>query len=160
MTDATPRPTILVVDDEPGVRVMVARMLTLSGYSVVSAQSGEEAITIAQEYAAPIDLVLTDVRMPVMSGPEMVTELQKLRPEIRVMYMSAYSRDVLPPGVQDPTSPSPKPFTMRTRRCRSWRPSPFLSDQFNVARRAPRSASCQPRARQADSSSCSRAAGR
>ena len=115
MTDATPRSTILVVDDEPGVRVMVARMLTLSGYAVVSAQSGEEAITIAQEYAAPIDLVLTDVRMPVMSGPEMVTELQKLRPEIRVMYMSAYSRDVLPPGVQDTDIPFlTKPFTMRT----------------------------------------------
>ena len=115
MTDAAPRPTILVVDDEPGVRIMVARMLSLSGYAVVSAQSGEEAITIAQEYAAPIDLVLTDVRMPVMSGPELVTELQKLRPEIRVMYMSAYSRDVLPPGVQDSDIPFlTKPFTMRT----------------------------------------------
>lgn len=110
-----PRPTILVVDDEAGVRVMVARMLSLSGYAVVSAQSGEEALTIAQEYAAPLDLVLTDVRMPGMSGPELVQELQKLRPGIRVMYMSAYSRDVLPPGVQDSDIPFlNKPFTMRT----------------------------------------------
>ena len=112
---ATPtRQTILVVDDEPGVRVMVARMLTLSGYAVVSAQSGEEAISIAQEYAAPLDLLLTDVRMPGMSGPELAQELRKLRPEIKVMYMSAYARDVLPSGVQDSEVPFlNKPFTMR-----------------------------------------------
>jgi two-component system cell cycle sensor histidine kinase/response regulator CckA len=110
-----PRPTILVVDDEAGVRVMVARMLSLCGYAVVSAQSGEEAISIAQEYAAPIDLVLTDVRMPEMTGPELVEQLQKLRPGIRVMYMSAFSRDVLPAGVQDTDVPFlTKPFTLRT----------------------------------------------
>jgi two-component system cell cycle sensor histidine kinase/response regulator CckA len=113
---ATPtRQTILVVDDEPGVRVMVARMLTLSGYAVVSAQSGEEAISIANEYAAPLDLLLTDVRMPGMSGPELAQELRKLRPGIKVMYMSAYARDVLPSGVQDSEVPFlNKPFTMRT----------------------------------------------
>ena len=112
---APPRPTILVVDDEAGVRVMVARMLALSGYSVISAQSGEEAVSIVQDYAAPIDLVVTDVRMPEMSGPEMVEQLQKMRPGIRVMYMSAFSRDVLPPGVQDTDIPFlNKPFTMRT----------------------------------------------
>jgi two-component system, cell cycle sensor histidine kinase and response regulator CckA len=113
--DAPTRPTILVVDDEAGVRVMVARMLSLSGYSVISAQSGEEAVSIVQDYAAPIDLVLTDVRMPEMSGPEMVEQLQKMRPGIRVMYMSAFSRDVLPAGVQDTDIPFlTKPFTMRT----------------------------------------------
>ena len=97
------------------MRVMIARMLSLCGYSVISAQSGEEAISIAQEYAAPIDLVLTDVRMPIMSGPEVAEELRKLRPDIRVMYMSAFSRDVLPPGVQDTDIPFiNKPFTMRT----------------------------------------------
>jgi DNA-binding NtrC family response regulator len=94
---------------------MVARMLALSGYSVISAQSGEEAVSIVQDYAAPIDLVVTDVRMPEMSGPEMVEQLQKMRPGIRVMYMSAFSRDVLPPGVQDTDIPFlNKPFTMRT----------------------------------------------
>ena len=110
-----PRQTILVVDDEPGVRVMVARMLTLSGYSVVSAQSGEEAIAIANDYAAPIDLLLTDVRMPGMSGPELAQEMSKLRPAIKIMYMSAYARDVLPSGVEDSEVPFlNKPFTMRT----------------------------------------------
>jgi CheY-like chemotaxis protein len=111
----SPRPTILVVDDEAGVRVMIARMLSLAGYSVISAQSGEEALSIARDYAAPIDLVLTDVRMPEMTGPEMVDELLKLRPGMRVMYMSAYSRDVLPAGAQDTDIPFlTKPFTMRT----------------------------------------------
>ena len=119
MTDAPPtaarNATILVVDDEAPVRIMVARMLSLSGYSVVSAESGEEAIAIAQEYAAPLDLLLTDVRMPGMSGPELVEEMRKLRPGIRVMFMSAFSRDVLPPGVQDSDIPFlMKPFTMRT----------------------------------------------
>jgi hypothetical protein len=108
-------PTILVVDDEAGVRVMIARMLSLSGYSVVTAQSGEEALAIATDYAAPLELVLTDVRMPGMSGPELVDELVKIRPGIRVMYMSAYSRDVLPAGVRDTDIPFlTKPFTMRT----------------------------------------------
>lgn len=94
---------------------MTARMLSLCGYAVISAQSGEEAISIAQEYDAPIDLVLSDVRMPGMSGPEVVEALQKLRPAIRVMYMSAFSRDALPPGVQDTDVPFiNKPFTMRT----------------------------------------------
>ena len=124
MTDAPPAAagqesasaaTILVVDDEAGVRVMVARMLSLAGYSVISAQSGEEAISIARDYAAPIDLVLTDVRMPGMTGPELVEQLKTLRPDIRAMYMSAYSRDVLPAGVQDTDVPFlNKPFTMRT----------------------------------------------
>jgi CheY-like chemotaxis protein len=114
-SEVTPGPTILVVDDEAGVRVMVARMLSLCGYSVISAQSGEEALSIVQDYAAPIDLVLTDVRMPNMTGPELVEELQKVRPGIRAMYMSAYSRDVLPQGVQDSDVPFlNKPFTMRT----------------------------------------------
>jgi two-component system cell cycle sensor histidine kinase/response regulator CckA len=113
--EAATRPAILLVDDEPGVRVMVARMLTLSGYAVVSAQSGEEALSIVQEYAAPLDLVLTDVRMPGMTGPELVEALLKLRPGLKVMYMSAYSRDVLPAGAQDSEVPFlNKPFTMRT----------------------------------------------
>ena len=113
--DGPTGPTILVVDDEAGVRVMIARMLSLAGYSVVSAQSGEEALAIARDYAAPLELVLTDVRMPVMSGPELVEELVKIRPGIRVMYMSAYSRDVLPAGVRDTDIPFlTKPFTMRT----------------------------------------------
>lgn len=110
-----PRPTILVVDDEAGVRVMIARMLALAGYSVISAQSGDEALSIARDYAAPIDLVLTDVRMPEMTGPELVEVLLELRPGMRVMYMSAYSRDVLPAGAQDTDIPFlTKPFTMRT----------------------------------------------
>jgi len=108
-------PTILVVDDEAGVRVMIARMLSLAGYQVVSAQSGEEALEIVKDYAAPLELVLTDVRMPGMSGPELVEELLKVRPGIRVMYMSAYSRDVLPAGARDTDIPFlTKPFTMRT----------------------------------------------
>jgi two-component system, cell cycle sensor histidine kinase and response regulator CckA len=113
--DVPPGPTILVVDDEAGVRVMIARMLSLAGYQVVSAQSGEEALEIAKDYAAPLELVLTDVRMPGMSGPELVEELVKARPGIRVMYMSAYSRDVLPAGARDTDIPFlTKPFTMRT----------------------------------------------
>ena len=113
--DVPTGPTILVVDDEAGVRVMIARMLSLAGYQVVSAQSGEEAMEIAKDYAAPLELLLTDVRMPGMSGPELVEELVKIRPGIRVMYMSAYSRDVLPAGVRDTDIPFlTKPFTMRT----------------------------------------------
>ncbi len=83
--------TILLVEDEDSVRRVVARMLEHAGYHLISAASGPEAITLAGSYAGSIELVVTDVVMPVMKGPKMVAQLCEGRPGLRVLYLSGYT---------------------------------------------------------------------
>jgi len=87
--------TILVVEDEPDVRALAARMLRRLGYEVLEAGSGAEALEIQRARAMPVDLVLADVVMPEMGGREIVGQLQEMWDEIRVLYMSGYSDEVL-----------------------------------------------------------------
>jgi two-component system, cell cycle sensor histidine kinase and response regulator CckA len=87
--------TVLVVDDEAAVRSAVWEILQLTGYIVLEAGSGEEALRISAGQEGPIPLLLTDVMMPVMSGPEVAQRLACRCPEIRVLYMSGYSRDAI-----------------------------------------------------------------
>ena len=91
----TGRETILVVDDEDALREVTRRILTRNGYSVVTASSGAEAIEIAASYTNSIDLLLTDVVMPMMQGPTVAIDVRKLRPDIRVLFMSGYALPVL-----------------------------------------------------------------
>ena len=83
-------PTVLVVDDEPGVRRLAAAMLRLSGYSVVEAGSGPEAEQVAGAYDGRIDILLTDIKMPGTRGPELADRIRMARPDIRVVYMSGF----------------------------------------------------------------------
>jgi PAS domain S-box-containing protein len=87
--------TILVVDDEEALREVTRRILTRNGYTVVTASSGAAAIEIAKSFVGPIDLLLTDVIMPVMQGPTVAKEVKLLRPSIRVLYMSGHAQPVL-----------------------------------------------------------------
>jgi two-component system cell cycle sensor histidine kinase/response regulator CckA len=87
--------TALVVDDDAAVRSAVREILQLTGYLVLEAHSGEEAVRICAGQEGPIHLLLSDVVMPVMSGPEVAQRLARMRPEIRVLYMSGYSDDAL-----------------------------------------------------------------
>jgi CheY-like chemotaxis protein len=87
--------TVLVVDDEAAVRSAVWEILQATGYLVLEAGSGEEALRICAGHEGPIHLLLTDVGMPVMSGPEVAQRLARLRPKMRVLYMSGYSDDAL-----------------------------------------------------------------
>ena len=87
--------TILVVDDEEALREVTRRMLTRSGYTVLTASSGAEAIELASSRVAPIDLLLTDVIMPKMQGPTVAKEVRKVRPDIRVLFMSGHAQPVL-----------------------------------------------------------------
>jgi DNA-binding NtrC family response regulator len=80
--------TILVVDDEQALAEVTRRILTSNGYTVVAASSGAEAIELAASHVGPIDLVLTDVIMPQMHGPAVANEMKRLRPGIRVLFMS------------------------------------------------------------------------
>jgi signal transduction histidine kinase len=87
--------TILVVEDEPAVLAVTARMLRRNNYSVLEAATASQALSLAADQE--IDLLLTDLVMPQISGPELASRMQQLRPEAAVLFMSGYSQDVLGP---------------------------------------------------------------
>ena len=87
--------TVLVVDDEPGVRHLAAVMLRKSGYVVIEASDGLEAERVAGDHQGEIDVLLTDIVMPGIRGPELATRLRTARPMLRVVCMSGY-RDTEP----------------------------------------------------------------
>jgi PAS domain S-box-containing protein len=87
--------TILLVEDDPVVRVATANMLRRYGYGVVAAGDGVEAVRLATEWSGRIDLVLSDVVMPGMNGPETAAQLRSRRPGVKVLLMSGYRPDEL-----------------------------------------------------------------
>jgi CheY-like chemotaxis protein len=105
--------TILLVEDEEDVRELVCKILKKNGYTVLTAREGVEALALCEKHPGPIHLVLTDVVMPKMGGPEAVAQAQTLRPDMKVLYMSGYTdhaalrRNVL----KEDTPFLQKPFT-------------------------------------------------
>ena len=105
--------TILVVEDDDAVRRMTLEFLKIRGYALIAARSAADAIQLVASLEEHIDLVLTDVVMPGMKGRELIEQLEKLRPNLKVLYMSAYNEDdainigILSPG----TSFIEKPFS-------------------------------------------------
>jgi two-component system cell cycle sensor histidine kinase/response regulator CckA len=94
---------VLLVDDDEQLRHMVDRVLSQAGYTVLNAQTPAEALRLAREHPGEIDLLLTDVLMPVMSGREVATQLLELRPSTAVLYMSGYTENsIVHHGVLDP----------------------------------------------------------
>jgi nitrogen-specific signal transduction histidine kinase/CheY-like chemotaxis protein len=85
--------TVLLVEDEDQVRKIVEAILEDQGYNVLSAANGEEAIQLAAHYYSEIHLVFTDVVMPQMSGRELAERLLRMRPQLKVLYMSGYTDD-------------------------------------------------------------------
>ncbi len=83
--------TILVLEDEPDVRKLVASMLAGHGYKVLTAPNGESAIKMFKRTRQPVDLVLLDVVAPGLSGPMVAERLTQLQPGLRVLYMSGYN---------------------------------------------------------------------
>jgi signal transduction histidine kinase/CheY-like chemotaxis protein len=110
------RETVLVVEDEADVRGITRTMLELHGYRVLEAGSGEEALEIYERQEGPIQLLLTDVVMPGMSGPELAQQLTRLHLKLKVLYMSGYTDDaILRYGVTElGTAFLQKPFTADT----------------------------------------------
>ena len=103
-----------MVDDEAGIRELVLKILRRQGYQVLEAANGEEALAICREHPGTIHLLITDVMMPRMGGPELVDRLQKQGISPRVLYVSGFTGDTnlsarnFPPG----TAFVEKPFTL------------------------------------------------
>ncbi len=113
--DLTGQGTILLVEDEEGLRALNARGLTSRGYSVLEAGNGIEAIDVLAKNGGKVDLVVSDVVMPEMDGPTLLKELRKRNPELKIIFVSGYAEEAfaksLPQGEQ--FSFLPKPFTLK-----------------------------------------------
>jgi DNA-binding NtrC family response regulator len=94
--------TILLVDDEQSVRAIVVKILRRAKYNVIEAENGEAALQIAKTHPGKIDIVITDMFMPGLRGPEVVQALTPMRPGLRALFMSGYadqdSRTSVPSG--------------------------------------------------------------
>lgn len=105
--------SVLVVEDEPGLRKLVCETLNQLGYSVLQAEDGREALRILEEPQRIVDVILTDVIMPGMGGPELAQRVRSLAPGTRIIYMSGYTADTL--ALYGPPHPDTeyiqKPFT-------------------------------------------------
>jgi len=105
--------TVLLCEDEERIRKLVSAMLAKQGYKVLESEAPATAMRMAYEYAGPIDLLLTDIVMPQMSGFELAKSVCEMRPEIKVLYMSGYTDNrVNASWVLEPNVPFlHKPFT-------------------------------------------------
>jgi two-component system cell cycle sensor histidine kinase/response regulator CckA len=114
-TDLTGRGAILLVEDEEAVRAFAARALVSRGYTVLEAETGLDALRVVETAGEPIDLIVSDVIMPEMDGPTMLTELRKRGLSAKVVFVSGYADDAftrnLPEG-QDFVF-LPKPFSLK-----------------------------------------------
>jgi two-component system, cell cycle sensor histidine kinase and response regulator CckA len=107
------RETVLVVEDDPAVCAVTRRVLERAGYRVLTAQNGLEALMVAERVEGLLDIVVSDVTMPGMGGIELSRELRRLRPDLRVLYLSGYTENLaVLEGPQDAGSDFlGKPFT-------------------------------------------------
>jgi CheY-like chemotaxis protein len=87
--------TILLAEDDDTVRELIRDLLEIYGYTVLEAPNGGPALLLCERYEQPIHLLLTDVVMPEMGGPDLAARLAQLRPEMKVLYMSGYTDDVI-----------------------------------------------------------------
>ncbi|MBZ5543149.1 MAG: response regulator [Acidobacteriia bacterium] len=87
--------TVLLVEDEAAVRSLVCGVLEGGGYKVLVARNGEDALVVSEQHKGPIHLLLTDVVMPEMGGPELADRLRPYHREMKVLYMSGYTDDAI-----------------------------------------------------------------
>jgi two-component system cell cycle sensor histidine kinase/response regulator CckA len=105
---------VLLVEDEAPVRAFASRALRLRGYTVVEAESAEDALELLRDDDLHIDLFVTDVIMPGMDGPTWVREALRKRPETKVVFVSGYAEDAFddPEGAVPNSVFLPKPFSL------------------------------------------------
>ncbi len=104
--------TVLVVDDEEAVRRLACRMLTWTGYQALEARHGREALSTIEQHVGPIHLVLTDIKMPGMTGRELGRQVEQRWPGKPILYMSGFASEVFQGGLLEAGAPFlAKPFT-------------------------------------------------
>ena len=107
--------TILLVDDEPDLRSMVSRGLTMKGYNVLEAENGVRALEVADAHKAPIHLVISDVEMPDMDGPTLFKNLRGWYPRLRFLFISGRLEHAEADfSVDGRTAFLPKPFSLES----------------------------------------------
>lgn len=87
--------TILICEDDVCVRELAMQMLQAAGYQILAAENGEQALRLAQASRKPIDLLITDVIMPVMDGKELSKRMKKIYPEVRTLFVSGYTAEII-----------------------------------------------------------------
>lgn len=102
--------TILLVDDDASVRAVVSAMLKRLGYRVITASDGREGLRLLRHDAQPVDLVVTDVVMPLMSGPAMVKALRAVDPDVKVLFVSGDPHAAMETDTELPGTLLSKPF--------------------------------------------------
>jgi two-component system cell cycle sensor histidine kinase/response regulator CckA len=114
-TDLTGHGTILLVEDEEGLRALNARGLKSRGYTVIEAGNGIEALEELGKQGGEVDLVVSDVVMPEMDGPTLLKELRKRNPDIKIIFVSGYAEEAFEKSLPDPNQFEflPKPFTLK-----------------------------------------------
>ena len=108
--------TVLLVEDEDSLRDVVVRVLTDLGYRVLPATNGKEAIALASSYTGAINLLVADVVMPEMSGPEVAEKILQSRPGLHVIFVSGFPKGKLETfsELHEDMILVEKPFTMKT----------------------------------------------
>jgi CheY-like chemotaxis protein len=114
--------TLLVVENEAAIRNLLQIALRRNGYTVLAAESGREALEVVRGHSGSIDLLITDIMMPDMDGPELAKQLSMIRPETRTLFMSGYmdetlgEQGILPANVNFIQKPfSPKIIAQKVR---------------------------------------------
>ena len=126
--------TVLLVEDEPGVRRLAIRVLEKQGYRVLSADTAAAALRVASS-STPIDLLLTDIVMPGQSGPDLAAQLSAELPELKILFMSGYSENRLLDASQRPAGAFlKKPFTpsVLAQRVRECLDAPVVSESGSI----------------------------
>jgi two-component system cell cycle sensor histidine kinase/response regulator CckA len=112
--DDTGRGTILLVEDEEGLRGLNARGLVSRGYTVLQAGNGVEAIEVIDQHDGTIDLVVSDVVMPEMDGPSLLKELRRRKPELKIIFVSGYAEEAFAKNIPEGQHAFlAKPFTLK-----------------------------------------------
>jgi DNA-binding NtrC family response regulator len=96
LTPSNGHETILLVEDEESVRLVITTVLRRQGYDVLEAATPRQATELFEQHAARIDLLLTDIVMPEMSGPSLAQRLVAVQPELRVLFISGYAASTSP----------------------------------------------------------------
>ena len=114
-TDLTGQGTILLVEDEEGLRALNARGLQSRGYTVLQAGNGVEALEELEKQGGQVDLVVSDVVMPEMDGPTLMKELKRRYPDIKIIFVSGYAEDAFDRSLPDHKQFNflAKPFTLK-----------------------------------------------